>query len=238
MCSVNESGTPAGASGTAACTSIRRDPLTGGLNGDPTTTAGLPLVTSNLGRLATSGVDVILNYSRDIGFARLGLNFTGTYNFNSKFNAVVANPAGVNRECIGYVSTNCGSLQPEFQWSTRATLGFDAVDVSVLWRHIDGMTYEFAPDAFSGTLAPSTGPVAGQQVDFNRIEAYDYFDLTARWNATENVQFLVSVQNLFDKDPPIVGSDIGSTTFNSGNTYPSTYDALGRRYAVSAKLRF
>jgi len=231
----NPQSPPAGASGTAACTSIRRDPLTGGLNGDPTTTAGLPLVTSNLGRLATSGVDVILNYSRDIGFARLGLNFTGNWTEKSEFQA---SPTSTNLDCVGLYSENCGSLQPEFQWSTRATLGFDAVDVSVLWRHIDGMTYEFAPDAFSGTLAPSTGPVAGQQVDFNRIEAYDYFDLTARWNATENVQFLVSVQNLFDKDPPIVGSDIGSTTFNSGNTYPSTYDALGRRYAVSAKLRF
>ena len=46
------------------------------------------------------------------------------------------------------------------------------------------------------------------------------------------------MQNLFDKDPPIVGATIGTTSFNSGNTYPSTYDALGRRYAVSARLRF
>ena len=41
-----------------------------------------------------------------------------------------------------------------------------------------------------------------------------------------------------DKQPPIVGSSIGSTAFNSGNTYPSTYDALGRRFAASARIRF
>lgn len=29
------------------------------------------------------------------------------------------------------------------------------------------------------------------------------------------------------KKPPLVGSTIGATAFNSGNTYPSTYDALG-----------
>ena len=46
------------------------------------------------------------------------------------------------------------------------------------------------------------------------------------------------MQNLLDRDPPIVGNTAGSTTYNSGNTYPSTYDALGRRYAVSAKLKF
>src|SRR3546814_1174138 len=44
----------AGASGTAACTQIQRDPLTGGLNGDPNTTPGLFLTTSNLGRLERS----------------------------------------------------------------------------------------------------------------------------------------------------------------------------------------
>jgi outer membrane receptor protein involved in Fe transport len=49
---------------------------------------------------------------------------------------------------------------------------------------------------------------------------------------------VATVQNLFDNRPPIVGNTIGSTIFNSGNTYPSTYDALGRRYAVSAKLKF
>ena len=44
--------------------------------------------------------------------------------------------------------------------------------------------------------------------------------------------------NLFDKEPPIVGSTIGIDLFNSGNTYPSTYDALGRRFAVGARLKF
>jgi hypothetical protein len=36
----------------------------------------------------------------------------------------------------------------------------------------------------------------------------------------------------------IEGNEIGSTVFNSRNVYPSTYDAAGRRYAVSAKLKF
>ena len=37
---------------------------------------------------------------------------------------------------------------------------------------------------------------------------------------------------------PELGSTIGSTSFNSGNTYPSTYDTLGRRFAVSARMKF
>ena len=55
---------------------------------------------------------------------------------------------------------------------------------------------------------------------------------------TDNVTMTLTVQNLMNKKPPIVGNTIGNTSYNSGNTYPSTYDALGRRYAVSAKLKF
>ena len=52
------------------------------------------------------------------------------------------------------------------------------------------------------------------------------------------VMATVPAANILDNKPKIVGNTIGSTTFNSGNTYPATYDALGRRYAVSAKLTF
>jgi len=50
--------------------------------------------------------------------------------------------------------------------------------------------------------------------------------------------FTFVVQNLFDNQPKVVGNTLGSTTFNSGNIFPATYDALGRRYGVSAKLKF
>jgi len=74
--------------------------------------------------------------------------------------------------------------------------------------------------------------------EFRKIGAEHYFDLTARFNATDNMTFTFTVQNLLDNQPKVVGNTIGSTTFNSGNVFPSTYDALGRRYAVSAKLKF
>jgi outer membrane receptor protein involved in Fe transport len=44
--------------------------------------------------------------------------------------------------------------------------------------------------------------------------------------------------NLFNKKPPVVGNTIGTTTFNSGDTFPSTYDPLGRRFAAGARIKF
>ena len=92
--------------------------------------------------------------------------------------------------------------------------------------------------AFTGVFPVGFGYREGDTVDFGKIPSYDWFDLSLRFNVNDNLTFTAAVQNLFDKDPPVVGSSIGSTSYNSGNTYPSTYDALGRRFAVSARIKF
>lgn len=214
-----------------ACTNIRRNPITGGLDGDPATTGGLFGPTNNLGRLKTDGFDLLANWKGDIGFADLSLAFVGNWTRSSKFNANPADPTSLNRECVGYFSVNCsftGSIQPEFQTSTRATFGVGDVDLSFLWRWIDAVEYEPAEVAAGNGILPQ----------FRNIPAEHYFDLTARWNASDNFSFTFTVQNLLDNKPFVVGNTAGSTSFNSGNVYPSTYDALGRRFGVGAKLTF
>jgi iron complex outermembrane receptor protein len=259
------------------CLVIVRNPATGGLDGDPATTPGLFLPTTNLGELFTDGVDLIANYKTDVGFGALALSFVGNWTNNSEYNANVAAEGSTFRECAGYYSVNCsftGSIQPKLQFSQRTTLTMGKVDLSLLWRWIDKVHFEprqleedaAAADAanrFSnGTLKPihpnavdggGFGNAAFQQCpefetadfygcmveeEFRSIPSEHYFDLTARFNATDNMTFTATVQNLFDNQPKNVGNFIGSTLYNSGNVYPSTYDALGRRYAVSAKLKF
>lgn len=226
------------------CTVIRRNPLTGGLDGDPATTAGLFAPLNNLGRLATDGFDLIANYNTELGFAKWTINFVGNYTRHSKYKAT---PTVDFRECVGYYSANCsftGSLQPKYQWSLRNTFGIGKMDLSFLWRHISKMRQEpqdviDSGPMFSGTLPTQAGAsLSGKTVNFGKIPAYDIFDLTTRFNVSDNLTLTLVVQNLLDKKPPVVGSSAGSTTFNSGNTFPSTYDALGRRYGVSARVRF
>lgn len=244
----NPAAPPAGAAASAACTVIRRDPGTGGLDGDAATTPGLFTTLSNLGKLKTSGIDATVNYNRDIGFAKLGLSFTGNYTRKNQFQAT---PSAINRECVGYYSVNCsysGSLVPKFQWSQRTTLSFGQTDLSLLWRHIDKLNYEPAtlndqiaaasvnPDCPDPTGADTGGCVVDPQ--FRRIKAANYFDLAARFGVGDHMTLTLTVDNLFDRKPPIVGSTVGSTAFNSGNTYPSTYDAIGRRYGASIRIKY
>ena len=241
-------GSPAPSAITAAsatnplCTTIRRNPVTGGLDGDPATTLGLPQTLSNNGRLKTSGIDVIANYAHDLGFAKWSSSFVLNYAISQTFNANVNSPLNTDRECVGYYSTNCGftgSMQPKWQWSMRNTFTFGKLDASLLWRHISGMVQEpGSGTAFTGVFPAGFGYREGETVNFGTIGSYNWFDLTLRFNVNDNLTLTAAVQNLLDKDPPVVGSSIGSTSFNSGNTYPSTYDALGRRFAVSARVKF
>jgi outer membrane receptor protein involved in Fe transport len=133
-------------------------------------------------------------------------------------------------------------MQPKFSWNQRTTLTFGTIDVSLLWRHISHMRAEPGVVAFAGTLpgrvTANVGALDGTKVNFGKIPAYNWFDLSTRIGVSDNFDFTLTVQNLLDKKPPVVGSTIGSTSFNSGNTYPSTYDTLGRRFAVSARLKF
>lgn len=215
---------------------IARDPLTGGLSGDTNTVRGLFSGLSNLGRIQTSGIDFQARYRRGLGFGQLTLDFTGTWTNENKFQAT---PTSVNRECLGFYSANCGSIQPEFQFSQRTTLSVDKIDFSVLWRYLSSVQYETLEGNQNGFLLNGPAPgLGGQTVNFNRIGDYHYFDLALRFAATEKLTLTFTIQNLFDRDPPLVGSTAGSTAFNSGNTYPSSYDPLGRRFAANARFRF
>lgn len=221
---------PPANAGLAACTSIRRNPLTGGLDGDAATTPGLPFPNTNLGRIATDGIDVSINYSRDLGFAEYSSSFDGTWTNSNKFQAT---PTSLNRECVSFISANCGSLQPEFAWTQRSSLTFeDRYTISLLWRHLS--KFEQEPDDIATNGPAFTAP----GVNFGKINSKDYYDLSGRFELSDNVVLTVTVQNLLDSKPKVVGSNIGTTSFNSGNVFPSTFDALGRRYAAAVKFKF
>ncbi|QCI79635.1 TonB-dependent receptor [Hankyongella ginsenosidimutans] len=111
-------------------------------------------------------------------------------------------------------SWGTGSIQPEFSFNMRSTVSYDKYDLSLRWRYVDSVSVE--PEVADQFLE-----------DFRRIKARHYLDLTLRASVHENLDLTFSVINLTDVQPPVVGSTIGTTAFNSGNTYPRPMIRLG-----------
>lgn len=226
------------------CQLIRRNPLTGSLNGAGET-PGVILGSSNLGRLSTAGIDLGVTYSVPLGTVlseegaslRFGLN--GTW---LDYYRVQATPISINRDCTGYYSTSCTNPRPEWKWNARVTFNDGPFDVSLLWNHISKVKLE----EIRPTGIPLTTPAPGNSTTgynsilpaFRQVAAYDYFDLALKFDVNENLDMGLLVENLFDKQPPLLGAGVAGTSFNSGNTLPTTYDAIGRAYTLNARLRF
>jgi iron complex outermembrane receptor protein len=246
----------------AACTGIRRNPVGGALSGPASTTFGLPQPETNQGRLRSSGIDLTANYQRNIGTVGLNLNFVGNYARKLEFQSIARTNAqftavGLNRDCVGYYSASCGpslgQIQPKFTFQQRTTLSVEGASLSLLWRYLHPVDYEGQAsdyiargftdanrNLFAGTITNAAGinsELAGQSVNFNHIGAYHYFDASAQFDVQKKFQLTFTIQNLLDKDPPIVGGQAGSTVANSGNTFPSTYDTLGRTYSVGLRVK-
>jgi outer membrane receptor protein involved in Fe transport len=67
------------------------------------------------------------------------------------------------------------------------------------------------------------------------LPAEDYFDLAANWAVTEKASVTLGVNNVLD-DNPSISATVGTT--GNGNTFPQTYDALGRYVFVRARVGF
>jgi outer membrane receptor protein involved in Fe transport len=62
-----------------------------------------------------------------------------------------------------------------------------------------------------------------------------YLDLSANWNVNEKLAVRAGINNIFDRDPPLIDNAIAGT--GTPNTYP-TYDLLGRHMFVGLTARF
>lgn len=214
----------------AYCGMIGRNPANGTFNGVDAKGVQTPL--SNAGNQKTTGFDLTVNYklpAKNIGLDPkfgsfdLGLNYTRVQSFDFQGTSV-----SINRDCLGYYSTACGNVAnaPVFKnkFNQRTTWNVGDFALGYNWRYTSAIDVE----PLAGTFLPA----------YSHIKAVSYVDLSGVYNYSKNLRFNVSINNAGNKKPPIVGSTISTTAVNSGNTFPQTYDAVGRLITVGANLKF
>jgi len=118
-------------------------------------------------------------------------------------------------------------------WNTPYSYGdwFKSLSLSAQWRYFSKVTL----DAYDAN--PQLNNPGNQFPNERVLAAQNYIDLTANFTVHNNLNFRVGVNNVFDKDPPLSGTNLPATTGN-GNTFPQVYDALGRFVFVGLTADF
>jgi iron complex outermembrane receptor protein len=212
------------------CAVVVRNHATGSLNGTSVASGGYILQTAiNGGAELTSGIDVQVNYRLPMeGFGSLLWNLNGSW-----IQHVETTPfAGQHSyDCAGLYGAICGGPAPTWRHNLRMSweTPWDHLLLSAYWRFIGEVGLD--QNTSDPTLHYATF------AEYDSVDAHlprmNYLDLSAIWQITPQAELRAGVNNVTDKDPPIVSQDVNGLT--TPNSFP-TYDFLGREFFVGVRL--
>lgn len=173
----------------------------------------------NLAALKTSGVDLAISHSFDLGPGTLSTvaavgwvssyerqGFPGEQFFD--YVGTIGGPANRSAD---------NNIHPEWTVSLTPTYEWGPASLSLRWRYIDSMESQNRV-----TNPSSTTP---------GVPSISYFDLYGRYALNDSVQIQVGISNLTDEGPPIVDGQTGQTRIG-------TYDVIGRAFNISLRASF
>jgi outer membrane receptor protein involved in Fe transport len=171
----------------------------------------------NLGRLLQRGLDIAASYTaRAAWLPGKGMRFSYQGNIVTSY-LIQANSTVSAVQCKGTFGATCSSdgttlVQPAYRHTAGMGWLFDKGVVQFDWNRIGKVR--------SSTVG-STETIAAQ----------DTFDLSASYKFTDVVTMSAGLYNIFDKSPPFV------STGGVFNTFPDTYDIMGRTVGISLTAR-
>lgn len=215
--------------GAAYCKAITRDKL-GTLWLLPE--ASIVGTQQNIGTTRTSGFDFGVNWAQSLGDkGSVGLSMVGTWLRKFEIEEVLGEGT---YDCVGlYGANKCA--QPRAEWRHKARANWSTpwgFDMAVTWRYMGKVSLQNTSD---NPLLNNDGKAVTRDVE-RTLAAQNYVDVSGNWQVTKGLTLSGGINNLFDKDPPITSQL--ATGQGNGNTYPSVYDALGRKVFLSATYKF
>ncbi len=178
-------------------------------------------VQDNVGKLETSGVDFQVDYSVPLFEGELGFFYLGTWLDKFRNTPVALLPLREN------ITEGTYGL-PEYRHNFRVTYTQGPILASVRWRY-EGPSEDFR---VQNTFDQNTR-IPNNNLPVRSIGAWNYFDLSLSADVGENLTITGGVNNLFDKQPPVLGAQA-----EQANTRPSFFDVLGRDFFIGANFRF
>jgi outer membrane receptor protein involved in Fe transport len=167
----------------------------------------------NLGGLATSGIDFVVNWSTETGIGDFSANSAITYVNSYEIQTL---PGEDFVDEVGTIRF-FGIPRPDFSAITTFGYSRDKLDLSLRWRYIASMDDRSILDN-PNTTTPG-------------VPSYNKFDLIGRYAISDELSVRAGITNLADEDPPVVAGVPGITD-------TQTYDIVGRSYFVGASYEF
>jgi outer membrane receptor protein involved in Fe transport len=184
---------------------------------------------TNDGTIDIAGIDAQIDWSFDLGPGMVTTNVIANYFTEYKVAELSEVPAF---DYVGTFGTTVLGLNPgTFEYRILATLGYrfrDRASLALQWQHLPSVE--------------DSGEAAQQTNQVGNPNSYNIFALNGSFAVNDAVNLRFGVENLFDKDPPLVQFD--PTADNAagqlrGGTYNSLfYDTQGRRFYVGANIEF
>ncbi|WRH76722.1 MAG: TonB-dependent receptor [Sphingobium sp.] len=185
--------------------------------------------TTNTGSVATSGIDINADARFELGTNNVRVSLVGNY-----VDSFVSQPitGGFTYDCAGFYGLTCGNPQPT--WKHAAKVRFSTANdfaATLTWRYVGKVKADYT-SADPDLNAPGSGPATD-----DALAAENYFDLLFSVPLKDTIGFRLGVNNILDNDPPLISqSSLGG--FGNGNTFPGSYDHLGRYLFVGLTADF
>lgn len=175
-------------------------------------------LSDNIGGRHWEGIDATVGYTMDLGEGQLKFNLNGYFSKKKEIEPILGE-SSLAYDCSGVVSQDCFTTP---KWRHTFSADYQANDwrLGMKWRFFGQVDYEGTADK---KLMADGG-----------IDAYTFIDVSGNYAVNENVTLTAGVNNILDKEPPMVGNTIAS----NANTISGYYDTLGRFIHFSVGIKF
>jgi len=219
---------PAGDPTTQACMLVLRDPA----NGAP---SGVDRTFTNQGRALMSGVDVQVDWMRDLWGGQFGLNSVANFGLKS---ITQERPDLDEIDRAGYNSCSLQIQCQRYDYRVFSTFSYFRGPWNASLRH------QYWPELEHDSCRINA---VSDACLYSSYPDQHLFSASFGYTFAERYHLNVGIENLLDEDPPCVGAEPNRQPYAytcehasqvGGDQYNSTFDVLGRRYYVSMTMDF
>jgi outer membrane receptor protein involved in Fe transport len=195
-------------------------------------TGGYILQTNqNIASVLESGIDVQTSYKLALP-ASLGAvvwSLNGSYLLHASTKPL---PGGNSYDCAGLFGLTCQTINSRWRHNLRTTwqTPWDA-DFTIFWRFIG----KVGNDNNDPNPLLAGNAYGAYDNNLRQLPNMNYIDLSASWHAMKGLDVRAGVNNVFDRQPPLV--PLAIQPGGAANTY-GTYDVLGRQLYVGFTAKF